>query len=189
MAGQQVQVVRLLAPSICTTRRSLTAAASVRGCRRLHALRIAPCQPAPLPPLAQDPSIFTVLTLPSAIPGIAAVDFAIFPPRWMCAEHTFRPPYFHRNCMAEFMGLIHGGYDAKVGFQPGGCSLHGVGTPHGPDTATWRAAIETDTSAPAKFVGGTAFMFEVSLFLYCDEFLSDINHHIPPNTLLQRQPH
>lgn len=120
-----------------------------------------------------DPSVFTVLTIPSAEPGTAAVDFVVFPPRWMCAEHTFRPPYFHRNCMAEFMGLINGGYDAKVGFVAGSSSLHNLGTPHGPDAATYRAAIETDTSAPAKFVGGTAFMFETRVPLRLSEFAAD----------------
>eukprot|EP00842_Homolaphlyctis_polyrhiza_P001677 jgi/Hompol1/250/HPOL_004117-RA len=72
-----------------------------------------------------DPSIFTVLTAKSSTPGVALADFVIFPPRWMVAENTFRPPYYHRNCMAEFMGLISGGYDAKQeGFVPGGASLH-----------------------------------------------------------------
>ena len=52
-------------------------------------------------------------------PGVANVDFVIFPERWMVAEHTFRPPYYHRNVMSEFMGLIKGTYDAKeAGFVP-----------------------------------------------------------------------
>src|SRR5678816_4204516 len=55
-----------------------------------------------------DPSIFTVLTSVSDTQGVANVDFVIFPPRWTVAEHTFRPPYFHRNVMSEFMGLVHG---------------------------------------------------------------------------------
>uniref|UniRef100_A0A915CUE2 Homogentisate 1,2-dioxygenase n=1 Tax=Ditylenchus dipsaci TaxID=166011 RepID=A0A915CUE2_9BILA len=81
-----------------------------------------------------DPSIFTVLTAPSAHPGVAIADFVIFPPRWGVAEHTFRPPYYHRNCMSEYMGLITGNYEAKSqGFQPGGASLHSMMTPHGPD--------------------------------------------------------
>ena len=72
-----------------------------------------------------DPSIFTVLTSPSDTPGTANLDFVIFPPRWMVAEDTFRPPWFHRNVMSEYMGLIHGSYDAKAGgFAPGGGSLH-----------------------------------------------------------------
>ena len=73
-----------------------------------------------------DPSIFTVLTSSSEVPGVANCDFVIFPPRWMVAENTFRPPYFHRNLMSEYMGLIHGVYDAKTsgGFVPGGGSLH-----------------------------------------------------------------
>ena len=85
-----------------------------------------------------DPSIYTVLTCPTNEPGVAAVDFVIFPPRWSVAENTFRPPYFHRNCMSEYMGLIKGVYEAKIsGFQPGGGSLHSVMTPHGPDAATF----------------------------------------------------
>ena len=72
-----------------------------------------------------DPSIFTVLTSPSDTPGTANADFVIFPARWMVAEHTFRPPWFHRNVMSEFMGLVTGAYDAKAGgFAPGGMSLH-----------------------------------------------------------------
>eukprot|EP00899_Mesostigma_viride_P010042 jgi/Mesvir1/19039/Mv12802-RA.1 len=85
-----------------------------------------------------DPSVFTVLTCPSARPGTALADFVVFPPRWTVAEHTFRPPYYHRNTMSEFMGLIRGVYEGKAdGFQPGGASLHSCYTPHGPDTATF----------------------------------------------------
>jgi len=120
-----------------------------------------------------DPSIFTVLTIPSSEPGVASVDFVIFPPRWMCAEHTFRPPYYHRNCMSEFMGLIDGGYDAKVGFVPGGSSLHGIGVPHGPDAATFEAASCADTSKPVKFTAGTAFMFETRCHLRLTAFAAD----------------
>jgi homogentisate 1,2-dioxygenase len=86
-----------------------------------------------------DPSIFTVLTSPSEIPGTANCDFVIFPPRWMVAEHTFRPPWFHRNVMSEFMGLVHGAYDAKQGgFSPGGSSLHNCMSDHGPDVVSHR---------------------------------------------------
>lgn len=125
-----------------------------------------------------DPSIFTVLTVASSEAGTAAVDFAIFPPRWMAAEHTFRPPYFHRNCMAEFMGLIHGGYDAKVGFVAGGASLHNIGTAHGPDAASYSKAIEMDTTQPSKFTGGTAFMFETRLALRLSSFAADKSSEI-----------
>ncbi|MCC6918714.1 MAG: homogentisate 1,2-dioxygenase [Alphaproteobacteria bacterium] len=107
-----------------------------------------------------DPSIFTVLTSPSQIPGTANVDFVIFPPRWMVAEHTFRPPWFHRNVMSEFMGLIHGAYDAKAGgFAPGGCSLHNAMSGHGPDVASYTQAIETALK-PHKIDNTMAFMFE-----------------------------
>jgi len=107
-----------------------------------------------------DPSIFTVLTAPSEQPGTANADFAIFPPRWMVAEHTFRPPWFHRNVMNEFMGLIHGAYDAKAGgFAPGGMSLHNCMSGHGPDLASYTKAVEADLQ-PHKIDNTLAFMFE-----------------------------
>uniref|UniRef100_A0A061RTT2 homogentisate 1,2-dioxygenase n=1 Tax=Tetraselmis sp. GSL018 TaxID=582737 RepID=A0A061RTT2_9CHLO len=109
-----------------------------------------------------DPSIFTVLTAPGKSPGVALADFVVFPPRWAVARNTFRPPYFHRNVMSEFMGLITGEYDGKKeGFEPGGASLHICMTPHGPDTGVYEAAIAEDTDLP-KFQDSTlAFMFEV----------------------------
>jgi homogentisate 1,2-dioxygenase len=107
-----------------------------------------------------DPSIYTVLTAPSEIPGTANVDFAIFPPRWMVAEHTFRPPWFHRNFMNEFMGLIRGEYDAKAeGFVPGGASLHNCMAGHGPDSATYEKATKADLK-PVYIADTLAFMFE-----------------------------
>lgn len=107
-----------------------------------------------------DPSIFTVLTSPSETPGRANADFVIFPPRWMVAEDTFRPPWFHRNVMSEAMGLIHGEYDAKAeGFRPGGLSLHNMMSGHGPDVESWRKASEAELK-PAKIAGTMAFMVE-----------------------------
>lgn len=107
-----------------------------------------------------DPSIFTVLTSPSNVPGRANADFVIFPPRWMVAEDTFRPPWFHRNVMSEAMGLIHGAYDAKAdGFAPGGLSLHNLMSGHGPDVESWKKASEADLK-PAKIDNTLAFMVE-----------------------------
>jgi homogentisate 1,2-dioxygenase len=107
-----------------------------------------------------DPSIYTVLTSPSEIPGTANFDFAIFPPRWLVAEHTFRPPWFHRNFMNEFMGLIHGAYDAKAeGFLPGGASLHNCMSGHGPDAATYELARAAELK-PQLLTDTLAFMFE-----------------------------
>jgi homogentisate 1,2-dioxygenase len=107
-----------------------------------------------------DPSIFTVLTSPSDTPGVANCDFVIFPPRWLVAEDTFRPPWYHRNVMAEFMGLVHGQYDAKPeGFKPGGMSLHNTMVPHGPDTEAFDKASHASL-APHKLDNTLAFMFE-----------------------------
>jgi len=107
-----------------------------------------------------DPSIFTVLTSPSDVPGRANADFVIFPPRWMVGEDTFRPPWFHRNVMSEAMGLIQGAYDAKAeGFAPGGLSLHNLMSGHGPDVESWRSASEAELK-PVKIEGTMAFMVE-----------------------------
>jgi homogentisate 1,2-dioxygenase len=108
-----------------------------------------------------DPSIFLVLTSPSDTPGVGNADFVIFPPRWLAAEKTFRPPWFHRNVASEFMGLITGVYDAKAdGFQPGGASLHNCMSGHGPDAATFERASTADVSQPHKVDSTMAFMFE-----------------------------
>jgi homogentisate 1,2-dioxygenase len=107
-----------------------------------------------------DPSIFTVLTSPSDTPGTANCDFVIFPPRWLVMEDTFRPPWYHRNLMSEFMGLVYGEYDAKPGgFKPGGASLHNPMVPHGPDEEAFDKATHA-TLQPQKLDHTLAFMFE-----------------------------
>jgi homogentisate 1,2-dioxygenase len=107
-----------------------------------------------------DPSIFTVLTSQSNNPGVANLDFVIFPERWMVAEHTFRPPYYHRNIMSELMGLIFGQYDAKTdGFEPGGISIHNTMTAHGPDVNSYQKAVKQDLK-PERYQSTLAFMFE-----------------------------
>ncbi len=117
-----------------------------------------------------DPSIYTVLTAPSPVPGTANCDFVIFPPRWMVAEHTFRPPWFHRNMMNEFMGLIFGQYDAKAeGFVPGGASLHNCMSGHGPDAETWERATNADLK-PQYLSDTLAFMFETQLVVRPTQF-------------------
>ncbi|HSY04590.1 MAG TPA: homogentisate 1,2-dioxygenase [Steroidobacteraceae bacterium] len=108
-----------------------------------------------------DPSIFLVLQSISDTPGVDALDFVIFPPRWLVMQDTFRPPWFHRNIASEFMGLIAGVYDAKAqGFAPGGASLHNCMTGHGPDAATYEKAMHADTSQPLALEDTMAFMFE-----------------------------
>lgn len=107
-----------------------------------------------------DPSIYTVLTSPSDTGGMANADFVIFPPRWLVAEDTFRPPWYHRNVMSEFMGLVRGLYDAKeAGFVPGGCSLHNSLAAHGPDAEAFGKASSAELQ-PQKLVDTLAFMFE-----------------------------
>ncbi|MDC8758233.1 homogentisate 1,2-dioxygenase [Janthinobacterium fluminis] len=114
-----------------------------------------------------DPSIFLVLQSPSDTAGVDSIDFVIFPPRWLAAEHTFRPPWFHRNVASEFMGLIHGAYDAKAeGFVPGGASLHNCMSGHGPDAGTFDKASAADTTRPHHVADTMAFMFETRAVLH-----------------------
>lgn len=118
-----------------------------------------------------DPSIYTVLTCAGDETGTALCDFVIFPPRWMSTDsNTFRPPWFHRNVMTEFMGLIEGGYDAKKGFSAGGASLHSCMTPHGPDSASYARAVADPCEQPTHFSGGLAFMFETSHILQMSKY-------------------
>ena len=108
-----------------------------------------------------DPSIFLVLHSVSDTPGVSNIDFVIFPPRILAMQDTFRPPWFHRNIASEFMGLVHGAYDAKAeGFAPGGASLHNSMTGHGPDAATFEKASRADLTKPDVIKDTMAFMFE-----------------------------
>jgi homogentisate 1,2-dioxygenase len=108
-----------------------------------------------------DPSIFLVLQSISDTPGVDTIDFVIFPPRWLAMQNTFRPPWFHRNVASEFMGLIHGSYDAKAaGFTPGGSSLHNCMSGHGPDAETFETAVQESTDRPRYISNTMAFMFE-----------------------------
>lgn len=117
-----------------------------------------------------DPSIFTVLTAPSGVPGTANIDFVLFRDRWMVAENTFRPPWYHKNIMSELMGNIHGQYDAKLtGFVPGGMSLHNMMLPHGPDRDAFEGASNSDLG-PHKLENTMSFMFETRFPQHLTEF-------------------
>ncbi|MBY6224490.1 homogentisate 1,2-dioxygenase [Ferrimonas balearica] len=123
-----------------------------------------------------DPSIFTVLTSPSDTEGWANCDFVIFPPRWMVAEDTFRPPWYHRNIMSEFMGLVEGVYDAKeTGFVPGGMSLHNAMTPHGPEAEVFEKASQAQL-APQRYEATLAFMLESRYVIEPTRFALDTPH-------------
>ena len=127
-----------------------------------------------------DPSIFTVLTSPSGEPGVANCDFVIFPDRWLVAEDTFRPPWYHRNTMSEYIGLIYGQYDAKEeGFVPGGGSLHNQMSAHGPDLDAFEKASNADLK-PQKLGGTLAFMFESRYIIRPTRFAMEtaqLQHH------------
>ena len=133
-----------------------------------------------------DPSIFTVLTSPSESPGTANIDFVIFPERWMVAEDTFRPPWYHMNVMSEFMGLIKGKYDAKPeGFVPGGFSLHNTMLPHGPDVDAFEGA-SNETLAPKKLTDTLAFMFETRFPQQVSAYASNVEQRQKSYTVYGR---
>ena len=118
-----------------------------------------------------DPSIFLVLQSPTDTPGVDSLDFVIFPPRVLTMQDTFRPPWFHRNFASEFMGLVHGAYDAKAdGFSPGGASLHNCMTGHGPDAETYQKASNADTTKADYIVDTMAFMFETPTIIHPTRF-------------------
>ncbi len=121
-----------------------------------------------------DPSIFTVLTSPSPDPGVANIDVVVFTDRWLVGEHTFRPPWYHSNIMSEFMGIVHGVYDAKEeGFAPGGMSLHNQYFPHGPDHDAWLKATSAD-QAPQKLEDTLSFMLETRYPLVPTDYAASI---------------
>eukprot|EP01063_Lacrimia_lanifica_P005601 TRINITY_DN1335_c0_g1_i1.p1 TRINITY_DN1335_c0_g1~~TRINITY_DN1335_c0_g1_i1.p1 ORF type:complete len:452 (+),score=198.72 TRINITY_DN1335_c0_g1_i1:52-1407(+) len=124
-----------------------------------------------------DPSIFTVLTCQTNDPGTAALDFVIFPPRYMVQQNTFRPPYYHKNCMSEFMGNITGAYEAKEkGFLPGGATLHSCMAGHGPDAGGFEKASKLDTMEPMKpSLKDLAFMFESTYIFTLSDYSSKNN--------------
>lgn len=127
-----------------------------------------------------DPSIFTVLTCPSAEPGVAVADFVIFPPRYAVQEDTFRPPYYHRNCMSEYMGNIVGEYEAKPdGFQPGGGSLHSCMTGHGPDSTTFEKASTAELKPVRMTDQSMSFMFESTYFLRTSKWAMQAERYDP----------
>ncbi|MGC6535824.1 MAG: homogentisate 1,2-dioxygenase [Candidatus Puniceispirillaceae bacterium] len=120
-----------------------------------------------------DPSIFTVLTAPSGTEGTANIDFVLFRDRWMVAEDTFRPPWYHKNVMSELMGNIHGQYDAKLtGFVPGGLSLHNMMLPHGPDKDAFEKASNAEL-APHKLSDTMSFMFETRFPQHLTDFAAN----------------
>ena len=121
-----------------------------------------------------DPSIFTVLTAPSGVKGTANIDFVLFRERWMVAEGTFRPPWYHKNIMSELMGNIHGQYDAKPqGFAPGGMSLHNMMLPHGPDKGAFESASSSDLR-PEKLDDTMSFMFETRFPQHLTAFAANV---------------
>ena len=127
-----------------------------------------------------DPSIFLVLHSPSDSEGVSNLDFVIFPPRWLVAQNTFRPPWFHRNVASEFMGLVHGAYDAKAeGFLPGGASLHNCMSGHGPDAATFEKASAAELSKPDVIVDTMAFMLEAPRVIRPTRQALDAAHRQP----------
>jgi homogentisate 1,2-dioxygenase len=130
-----------------------------------------------------DPSIGCVLSAYTSTPGLANVDFVIFPPRWMPSEGTFRPPWFHRNVMSEFMGLLQGTYDAKPdGFRPGASSIHNKHAPHGPDAEAVKRGTELDTTKPDRYSSTLAFMWETRLVWHPSQYaLTEMNDHEYPS--------
>jgi homogentisate 1,2-dioxygenase len=90
----------------------------------------------------QDPSIFTVLTAPLDDHGRAVADFVFFPPRWEVIEHSFRPPFAHRNAASEVNMVVRTPKPYSTGYEPGCTFLSPLLTAHGVGTKTYDAILD-----------------------------------------------
>jgi homogentisate 1,2-dioxygenase len=123
-----------------------------------------------------DPSIFTVLTSPSAIPGVANSDFAALPPRWSVSEGTFRPPWFHRNVMSEFVISLFGPPEARGShYQVQSAHLHNCMGAHGPDPEVFSRASSVDLKPTREESLGVMFESRLS-FRVTDQAMNAANH-------------
>jgi homogentisate 1,2-dioxygenase len=121
-----------------------------------------------------DPSLYTVLSAPLDEKGSNNLDFVIFPPRWDPTEHTFRPPYYHRNATSEFNGVIR--HLGGGPFVPGCYYLTPPLTPHGIRAESVNRVLRQPDAAdrPARISDDSLwFQFEttlpVSLSSSCDQ--------------------
>jgi homogentisate 1,2-dioxygenase len=111
-----------------------------------------------------DPSILTVLTCPLDDHGNNMADVLVFSGRWEVAEHTFRPPYYHRNVATEFSYIV-ALPEPYSGFEKGAYFLSPSMTPHGISGRAHRQALEAD-DAPRRLPDGSIWvMFETALGL------------------------
>lgn len=131
-----------------------------------------------------DPSIFTVLTAPSKVAGVALADFAIFKERWDVADKTFRPPYFHRNTASEVLGLVFGDYGGRSdGFERGGLSYETGFCPHGVSGEVFTAATEGELGPQKIQKGSLMVMFESSMMFTVTDYAmnTDKRHDHEPS--------
>lgn len=110
-----------------------------------------------------DPSLYTVFAVQSKNKDTPLSEFFIFTEKWITAEGTFRPPYYHRNRSTEIMGLVFGEYGGSSHvLAPGGLSYESSYMPHGETYETWKGATEREL-VPSKICTGTmAFMFHIN---------------------------
>ena len=113
-----------------------------------------------------DPSILTVLTAPLDDHGRAIADFVVFPGRWEVIEHSFRPPFMHRNAASE-INMVVRTPTPESGYDPGCTFVSPILTPHGVATRTYDhvASIPEDAVEPPRRLPDESLwaMFESSM--------------------------
>lgn len=114
-----------------------------------------------------DPSAGTVLSAPLDEPGYNALDFVFFPERFDVSKHTFRPPFFHRNVITEFNGIVQESPRPDSPFGPGVCFLTPKMTPHGVMARSVEHALrqsDAEADEPIHLGHGSLwFQFETAL--------------------------
>lgn len=120
-----------------------------------------------------DPSAFTVLSAALDEEGANALDLVVFPARWDPTEHTFKPPYFHRNVTTEINGIIEDP-SLNAPFTTGMVFVTPSMTPHGVRAgAVERFLAKSDEAAdrPTKSSSKSLwFQFETALHFHRTEW-------------------
>jgi len=127
-----------------------------------------------------DPSIHTVLSAPMDEQGAHTLDLVAFVARWDVTEHTFRPPYFHRNVTTELNGIVRDAVVPGSPFVPGCFFLTPSLVPHGVVAASVeRHLAEAAAESPRRSSESSLwFQFETALPFVPTPWARDAAHRI-----------
>ncbi|KAI8166096.1 Homogentisate 1,2-dioxygenase [Colletotrichum sp. SAR 10_70] len=133
-----------------------------------------------------DPSLYTVLTAKSKIPGVSVTDFMFFCPKYSSATNTFRPPYYHRNMATEVVGIVYGDYKGTSrNLEAGGLSFQSSYMPHGETHEAFEKATTSELKPLRVGEGFLGFMFQISTHCAITQFALERSGvlEVPPASL------